>query len=87
MSYDDESEYFVSYNVYGGVDKRISRLDLMQAYIAFTHNGTLFRGVWEIRIGDYDVMRFDMRLAPQFEVDQHDNNWHSWPYSFMPSTL
>lgn len=58
--------------------------DMIKALTEYERDGTLYRGVWELRIGDYEVMRIDARLSPQFEFNGHDSNWRSWKYSFMP---
>jgi len=79
-------DFYEAYNSLGGVDKQVSRYLLEGALERYIANGTLFLGVWELRVGEKSngVTPIDARLSPKFDIEGHDNLWHTWNYSFTP---
>lgn len=76
---------YVAYNQYGGVDKSIPRSVLESWLLMYENNPYhLVLGIWELRRSEIDPEAIEVRLAPQFEIDQKDNNWRSWNYTFYP---
>jgi len=79
--------HYVSYNGYGGVDSRIERWQLEEAWDRYKNYSRLYLNVWQLEIENDKpgvIHQINVRLAPDFAIDGKDNNWRSCNYSFLP---
>lgn len=63
------------------------RAELIRAWLTrYEILGELALGCWELRENELNPMHIDIRLTPRMELDQRDNRWYSWNYTFMPES-
>lgn len=80
-----EFENYVAYNSYGGVDVRVSRIELDAMVKEFKETGKLGNGCWEFLIdADGSILA---RVAPNCRLDGKDNGWRSWEHTFVEERL
>lgn len=82
-------QHYVAFNEYGGVAKRVPRLQMEFWLREFEKNRIPALGCWEFSRppDDLESELIYVRLAPHCELDNVDNNWRSWLYTFIPERL
>lgn len=85
--HEDNFTEFVSYNEYGGVERKIGRDYLVSVVEQHLKDRRPVWGVWQMRWDPYEANKINVRVLPENDIGKMnwDNaTWDSWLFDFVP---